>query len=160
MTDSRLPIFTRSIACVVLRRAVGGVAEVLLMKRAGGPMAGIWSQVTGGIDPGETAWQAAQREVEEETGLTVETLYSAGWCDHFYNPAEDAVEVVPIFLAEVGAVAEVVTNHEHSSYQWLPLDDAIDRVAFHGHRVALDNVRRTFVEAAPPDWLKISTYAR
>lgn len=158
MTERRLPIYTRSVACVVLRRTDAG-AEVLLMQRAGGPMAGIWSQVTGGIDDGETAWQAAQREVEEETGLTVTALYSAGWCDHFYNPAEDAIEVVPIFLAEVGAAAEVVPNFEHSSFEWLPITEAIDRVAFHGHRVALDNVRRTFVDAPPPDWLKISTYA-
>jgi dATP pyrophosphohydrolase len=159
MIKACLPVIGRAVACVVLRRRDDGPAEVLLMQRAEGPLAGIWSQVTGGIDPGEKAWQAAQREVEEETGLDVRVLYSAGWCDHFYNPAEDCVEVVPIFLAEVGPGAEVVTNYEHSTYEWLPLEAAIDRVAFHGHRVALDNVRRTFVEAEPPAWLRISTYA-
>lgn len=49
-------------------------SEVLLVKRTGGAMAGLWSAPGGHVDAGETAIAAASRELLEETGLTACTL--------------------------------------------------------------------------------------
>lgn len=46
--------------------------EVLLVERGKGPRRGVWSLPGGHIEPGETAREAARREVLEETGLEVE----------------------------------------------------------------------------------------
>lgn len=54
---------------VVLR---GGA--VLLVKRGKGAAQGLWSLPGGHVDKGETAMQAAIREVREETGLAVRIL--------------------------------------------------------------------------------------
>lgn len=154
---TEIPTRCRAVACIALRRGAGG-AEVLLLKRADGPMAGVWTQVTGGIEPGETAAQAAARELAEETGLVPEAFYSAGWVDHFYNPADDCIEVVPLFLAEVTPGAKVILDGEHTDWEWVSIEAAQARVPHHGHRVALDAVQHTFVDHVPPEWLRVERY--
>ncbi len=59
--------------CYVVRPAeLAGTHELLQLRRAPGePLAGAWSVCRGGIEDGETAWQAALRELAEETGLDV-----------------------------------------------------------------------------------------
>ncbi|MBY5971229.1 NUDIX hydrolase [Ferrimonas balearica] len=63
MTDLPHPI--PAVLCVCLRGS-----EVLLVRRANPPDAGLWGFPGGKIDAGETMAQAAQRELAEETGLT------------------------------------------------------------------------------------------
>jgi 8-oxo-dGTP diphosphatase len=48
--------------------------EVLLVKRAKGALAGLWSLPGGHIEPGETARSTALREVREETGIEAELV--------------------------------------------------------------------------------------
>jgi ADP-ribose pyrophosphatase YjhB (NUDIX family) len=49
-----------------------GEARVLLVKRAAPPLLGEWSLPGGVVELGETLRAAAEREAQEETGLTVE----------------------------------------------------------------------------------------
>ncbi len=58
-------------------RAVGALlrdahGRLLLVRRAHDPGRGLWSLPGGRVDPGEEDQQALVREVQEETGLTVE----------------------------------------------------------------------------------------
>ena len=52
------------------RRAENGVEFLLLKRVASVRLGGTWQAVHGRIEAGETAWQAALRELKEETGLT------------------------------------------------------------------------------------------
>lgn len=56
-------------AGAVVRDADG---RVLLVRRANEPGRGLWSIPGGRVEPGESAREAAVREVREETGLDVE----------------------------------------------------------------------------------------
>lgn len=47
-------------------------SRVLIAERGGGPRKGYWSLPGGKIEPGETAANAARREILEETGLHVQ----------------------------------------------------------------------------------------
>lgn len=49
-----------------------GSGRVLLVRRANEPSRGLWSLPGGRIEPGESARDAAAREVREETGLVVD----------------------------------------------------------------------------------------
>lgn len=69
---------------MVILREAGDAHEVLLLRR-NGSLAGEWCQIAGAIEAGETAWQAALREVEEETGLRPSRFYSADIYEQFYE---------------------------------------------------------------------------
>lgn len=151
MSDGSIPVRCGNVAVVVLR-GEGEDAKVLLMRRSKGLLSGLWCQVTGRIEAGETAWEAALREVIEETGIRPSRLYSADFCDFFYNPGANAVEVLPMFLATVASDSEVRLNPEHTEFRWVDLTSAADMAPFLGHRVALREIRHDFVEKPPLPW--------
>lgn len=71
------------------------------------PLAGIWCQIARKVEGGETAWQAALRELYEETGLAPDAFYSADICEQFYEADRDAITVAPVFVAFIDSAAEV-----------------------------------------------------
>ena len=75
------------IGIVVLRP--GGV---LLVRRGRAPALGAWSLPGGAQELGETAEQAARRELLEETGLTVGPLLLAANVDSIHHDAEGRVQ--------------------------------------------------------------------
>jgi 8-oxo-dGTP diphosphatase len=59
--------------------------EVLLIRRGRAPMMGAWGLPGGGQELGETAEEAARRELLEETGLTVGEMRLAGAVDSIHR---------------------------------------------------------------------------
>jgi dATP pyrophosphohydrolase len=154
MSGADIPVRCSKIAVAVLR-GEGADAKVLLMRRSEDILAGLWCQVTGRIEAGETAWEAALREVIEETGIQPSRLYSADFCDFFYDPSTNSVEALPMFLATVATDSEVRLNSENTEFCWVDLHEATDIVPFVGHRVALREIGRDFLEKAPMPWKMI-----
>ena len=128
--------------------------EVLLLKRTQS-LAGTWCQIAGGIEEGETAWQTALRELDEETGLIPTALYSADTCEQFYEADRDCITIAPVFVGFVDSSAEVTLNHEHSEYRWVSFDKAVDMVSFGGQRRVLRWVEDEFVKREPNKHLLI-----
>ena len=148
-----IPVLSHSIALVALRE-VAGDAEALLLRRTR-TLAGEWCQIAGAIEEGETAWQAALRELKEETGLTPIRFYSGDICEQFYEADRDAITIAPVFVAFVAYDAPVVLNAEHSEYKWISLDWAEDMVPFGGQRRVLRHIRQEFVVRDPSPHLQI-----
>lgn len=66
---------------VILTNAQG---EVLMARRKREPHIGTWDTLGGHVNPGETAEEAARREVREESGLVVQDLkYFASYSDTY-----------------------------------------------------------------------------
>lgn len=133
----------------------GADTRVLLVCRASEYLRGAWSYVAGHIEHGETAWQAARRELREETGLVPDALFATTRCEQFYDRYEDCIQVVPAFVARMDGGAEVHLNPEHSAFRWLTFDDAAATVPFGSQRDLLAHVRREFIEREPAEFLRI-----
>jgi 8-oxo-dGTP diphosphatase len=90
-----------TVDCVIFGLDDEGL-KVLLIERAREPFAGQWAFPGGFIDVGETPEQAAERELEEETGLAgvhLEQLHTFGEPDR--DPREHVVSVVHYALVNV-----------------------------------------------------------
>ncbi|MFC3570626.1 NUDIX hydrolase [Paracoccus simplex] len=61
--------FPRLAALAVTLDGSGDMTRVLLVQRRNPPDAGLWGFPGGHVEPGETALQAAARELAEETGV-------------------------------------------------------------------------------------------
>ncbi len=66
--------------------------DVLLVKRGKPPFEGFWSLPGGAIEWGETAVEAARRELREETGLLASNLTLGDVADGILKDGEGAVQ--------------------------------------------------------------------
>ncbi len=150
-----LPVRCRMVSIVALR-GTGAATRMLVVRRAGAYLHGVWSYVAGHIESGEAGWQAALRELREETALAPESFWATSFCEQFYAVRSDSIELVPAFVARVADDAEVHLNGEHSAYRWVSLDEAFELLPFGGQRELIAYVRREFVERRPSPSLRIA----
>ena len=115
-----MPSIESSIVEVAVVRPGRDGRECLVLQRASGERLypGLWQIVSGKIRAGETAVQAAKREVLEETGLTPRAWWAAPDVNVFYTAATDVVHLCPLFVAEAAAESRVTLSSEHQSYLW------------------------------------------
>jgi 8-oxo-dGTP pyrophosphatase MutT (NUDIX family) len=89
----------------------------------------------GHIDPGESAAEAAQREVREEAGVTGELVEKLGDVKYWYSRDRDRVmKIVTFFLFRYRSGSVVDHDHEVDSAEWVPLEDAPRLLAYRGEK--------------------------
>ncbi|CAN5542470.1 NUDIX domain-containing protein [soil metagenome] len=144
------------VSCFVVRPAPGGHEFLQVLRASGKYMGGTWQLVTGGIDAGETAWQAALRELREETGLGPVEFFQVDVVNTFYLAATDSISQSPMFCAMVAAEPEVRLNHEHTDFRWVPRDQMESAVMWPGERAAFRELCREILDNGPAKpYLKI-----
>ncbi len=132
-------------------------AEYLVLKRAPDePLyPGLWQWVTGTVQEGEKATDAALRELREETGFTPAFLWVAPFTNAFYDQASDVIHLCPFFAVQVEPGDEPTLSREHATYEWLPFEHARERLVWPGQRAGLDVVHRYFVRGEEAGGLNI-----
>ena len=120
--------------------------EALLLERADHP--GFWQSVTGSQHAGEALRDTAIREVAEETGIDATRHELAEW------NLQNVFEIYPVWrhrfapgvthntehvfgLRVPSPVPVTLSPREHLRYQWLPWQEAADRVFSWSNRRAL-----------------------
>lgn len=100
-------------------RLIDGQPQFLLLKRAKGKIyEGQWRMIGGKVTPGETYWQAALRELKEETRLTPVKLWTIPSVNQFYEAASDTIYSIPAFAAQVDEEQQPVLDDEHTGITW------------------------------------------
>jgi dATP pyrophosphohydrolase len=151
---SDLPIHARGVIAFVVA-GQGAAARVLLLKRKTPPV-GAWSPVSGRIEAGEKAWQAALREIGEETGLKEGALYTTGVTDSFYDVQANTIELMPVFLFMIARTEKVTLDEAQEDHAWLDVEAALAQLTFAGHKTALEVIRRDFIHGAPDPLKRIT----
>lgn len=145
----------------VFRRAPRGVVEFLQLHRASGQMTGTWQPVMGHIEEGETAINAALRELKEETAIAPGAGVMAMWqlesVNAFFLAPLDAVLLTPGFAVEVTAGTEPTLDPTHDGHRWVPRDHADRMFVWPGQRHAVNQIVSDILAPNAPGepWLRI-----
>lgn len=105
----------------ITKTVVGAViadddGKVLLLHRpADDYLGGLWELPSGGVDPGESLIEALQREVVEETGLTVTAV--RGYLGHF-DYRSGSGRATRQFNFTATTTGETVELTEHDAHLW------------------------------------------
>jgi 8-oxo-dGTP pyrophosphatase MutT (NUDIX family) len=109
----------------------------------------LWSLPKGHIEPGETAEEAAVREVEEETGIIGRVVAPLGTID-FWFVAEDrrVHKTVHHFLLRALGGELSDSDVEVSEVAWVPLDELESRLAYADERRLIRRATELMEETA------------
>ena len=106
----------------------------LLLKRAKTKIyEHLWQGVAGKIEAGETSWEAAIRELKEETGFEPVRIFVADHVSKFYEAHGDWVNMVPVFGIEVED-EEVKLSGEHCEFKWVDFNTAHQTLIWSGQK--------------------------
>ena len=109
-------------------------------------MGGTWQVVRGGIEPGETAVDAALRELREETALAPKEFYRLGNVESFHTIVDDTLWHSAAFCAIVGREQEVCLNPEHDDYRWMPCERIDAQTMWASERSVLRDLQRDVLD--------------
>ena len=89
----------------------------------------------GHIDPGESAADAATRELREEAGIDGRLVEKLGDVKYWYSrDGERVMKVVSFFLFRYRSGSVRDHDHEVDSAEWVPLEDAPRLLTYRGER--------------------------
>ena len=105
-------------------------AEEFLVLHRSEPQGAYWHSVAGGVELGESAAEAASRELREETGLAAEPVSTGRTFSYEPEAWESHAGIgmvrVDCFLAEAPPTWEPVLDWEHDDYRWCGVEEAAE----------------------------------
>ncbi len=145
-----MPKISSQLVEVCVFRFSNDRAEYLLLRRTpGDPLyPGIWQVVTGTVQSGESAIEAALRELKEETELSPLRLWIIPQTSTFYDHAADTINISPSFAAQVGPGVGPTLSDEHERCAWMPYSEARRHLVWPSQRIGLDMVEEFILSGA------------
>jgi len=123
-----LPVIVSNLIELFVYKKANDEFKYLLLKRAENIVfPHIWQMVSGTVEKNEKAYETAQRELHEETGIKSESLYKVPKVSEFYYIEQDTINLVPIFLVESNTDT-IVLSEEHVEYGWFDFPEALEKL--------------------------------
>ncbi len=121
--------------------------EFLLLERRRPP--GFWQSVTGSLEWGEMADDAARREVIEETGITQGLLRNLQWTQVYDILPAFGKKYAPgitrnlehAFALKLLQRVPVTLSPEHVQYRWASAADAVETASSSTNRAVIQQLR-------------------
>jgi ADP-ribose pyrophosphatase YjhB (NUDIX family) len=137
---AQFPAFAVTVDVVVLTLS-GGRPHVLLVRRAVAPYEGMWAIPGGFKRPAETLDEAAQRELQQETGVDGASLLTqfGAYGDPERDPRMNVVTVA--YVAALHDVDGIVPGADAASAALVPVSDVLEgkvELAFDHARIVRD----------------------
>ncbi len=152
-----MPRRPESVQVFLVNQAEGQRAYLLLQRVAMPQLAlpAFWQGVTGALESGESFEEAAVREVREETNVSVEQVFGAGFTQYFpirpewrSSYGQGAVQVEErVFYAFVPSGTLPRLSVEHQAFKWCSTEDAMSLLEFGQNRQCLSAVERVLSSA-------------
>lgn len=145
---ARRPVKRAQSAGGVVFRRDGDQPRVLLLKHTSGK----WMLPKGTIEAGETPEAVALREVREETGISkVRVVADLGEERYYFFWRSEGTyydKTVRYFLLEFlgGEEASPQAEEGFVACEWVPLDEAIDRIKYKETREVVHRARSALVQ--------------
>lgn len=150
-----LPIKSFSITTFICKKN-NGTGKYLIIKRSSKTLEGNWQMVSGLVEKGEKPWEAALREVKEETGIIPSKLFSANKTEIFYEANQNCINIVPVFLAFADEDTPVKLNPaEHNDYKWITFEEATEYLTFSQQTSFIKYFEEEFIKKEPNKFLEI-----
>jgi 8-oxo-dGTP pyrophosphatase MutT (NUDIX family) len=112
----------------------GQVAAIIPVRRAAGGRR-VLALPKGHVDAGESAREAALREVREETGMTGEVVEQLGEVRYWYQRGGRKIpKLVTFFLLEYRSGSDADHDGEVEEVRWLALEEAARELSYKGER--------------------------
>ena len=135
---AHLPVSNEVSAGGVTIQVIDGVAYAACIGRRNRSGRLEWCLPKGHIEEGETAEEAAVREVAEETGIQADVIRALGVIDYWFTGDDRRVhKVVHHFLLEAYSGTITVENDpdcEAEEARWIPVRTLADELAFPNER--------------------------
>lgn len=109
-----------------------------------------WGLPKGALDAGETAEQAALREVREETNLRAEIIGPLESIEYWFRVSDGTIHKrVDFFLMRFLDGDLRPQLEEVDAVEWVPLEEAVRRASFDSERKVIEDVRRRWESSEP-----------
>lgn len=133
----------------VVMRADGAVIAIVPRRRAGDGSK-VLGLPKGHLDPGESALQAAVREVREEAGVEVEPIAEIGEVGYTYAHEGRPIPKRVIYHL-FGYISGDIADHDHEVEQvrWMPAGEAAASLTYAGEREMVQRARELMRRLRP-----------
>lgn len=134
-------LYETSSGAIIYREIFGKVRYLLIKNKRSDH----WGFPKGHLERGETKYDAARREVLEETGLHLDLHLGFEGVSR-YKIKNKINKVVSIFVGTTTDESTVIQEEEIEDYVWLPFSKAMQKLSFKNDRQILNKAHDFLIE--------------
>jgi 8-oxo-dGTP pyrophosphatase MutT (NUDIX family) len=126
-------------AGVIVFRIKDGVREYLLLHHPDGH----WDFAKGKMEQGESKRETALRELKEEANISADIIDGfQEELSYMFRQRGDLIKKTVYFFVGEAEMPHVTLSHEHDDFDWLPYQEASEKLTFKNARELLTKVEQ------------------